>query len=154
MTADGGSSSLLDEQALDYLRRRGEEVEFAEGDVILRQGETDAAFWVILRGEIKIVLRSADGGDLSLVRLGPGETFGEMAILRSAPTPSPSPRSSCSATRASSCRPPSPSASRCGVRCWFAWRTISTGDRPRPSGSTSRPERSSISIRVVSPTVP
>lgn len=85
MTADGGSSSLLDEQALDYLRRRGEEVEFAEGDVILRQGETDAAFWVILRGEIKIVLRSADGGDLSLVRLGPGETFGEMAILRSAP---------------------------------------------------------------------
>jgi len=64
LTADGGSSSLLDEQALDYVRRRAEEVEFAEGDAILRQGETFAAFWVILRGEIKIVLRSADGEEI------------------------------------------------------------------------------------------
>ena len=85
MTADRGSPSLLDEQALDYLRRRGAEKEFAEGETVLRQGETGDAFWVILHGEVEVVLRSTDDPDHSLIRLGPGETFGELAILRSAP---------------------------------------------------------------------
>jgi CRP-like cAMP-binding protein/polyferredoxin len=85
VTVDGGTPSLLDDHALDYLRERGEEVVFAEGDTVLRQGETGAAFWVILRGEVEVVLRSHDDSDHSLLRLGPGETFGELAILRSAP---------------------------------------------------------------------
>ena len=85
MTIDSGTPSLLEDQALDYLRQRGEEVEFAEGETVLRQGETGAAFWVILRGEVEVVLRSHDDSDHSLLRLGPGETFGELAILRSAP---------------------------------------------------------------------
>ncbi|MBE9553287.1 MAG: cyclic nucleotide-binding domain-containing protein, partial [Proteobacteria bacterium] len=85
MTIESTIPSLIDNQALVYLRRRGEEVEFAEGDTVLRQGETGAAFWVILHGEVEVVLRSAEDADQSLLRLGPGETFGELAILRSAP---------------------------------------------------------------------
>jgi CRP-like cAMP-binding protein/polyferredoxin len=85
LTVDSGSPSLLDHQALEYLRHRGDEVEFAEGDTVLRQGETGAAFWVILHGEVEVVLRTADDADHSLIRLGPGETFGELAILRAAP---------------------------------------------------------------------
>ena len=85
MTVESGTPSLLEDQALEYLRRRGEEVEFDEGDTVLHQGETGAAFWVILHGEVEVVLRSGEGADHSLLRLGPGETFGELAILRSAP---------------------------------------------------------------------
>ena len=85
MTIESGAPSLIDDQALEYLRFRGEELEFAEGDTVLRQGDTGAAFWVILRGEVEVVLRSADEADHSLLRLGPGESFGELAILRSAP---------------------------------------------------------------------
>jgi CRP-like cAMP-binding protein/polyferredoxin len=76
---------LLDDEALEYLGRLGEELEFEEGATILRQGETGTAFWVILRGEIEVVLRSTEDVDQSLLRLGPRETFGELAILRSAP---------------------------------------------------------------------
>jgi CRP-like cAMP-binding protein/polyferredoxin len=85
VTIDRGIPSLLEDEALDYLRERGDLVEFADGDIVLRQGETDPAFWVILRGEVEVVVRTADGVDHSLLRLGPGETFGELAILRSAP---------------------------------------------------------------------
>ena len=85
MTVESVTPSLVEEQALEYLRRLGEEVKFAEGDTVLRQGETGAAFWVILNGEVEVVLRSAEEADHSLLRLGPGETFGELAILRSAP---------------------------------------------------------------------
>jgi CRP-like cAMP-binding protein len=76
---------VFEEQALEYLRRLGEEVVFTEGETVLRQGGTGAAFWVILQGEVEVVLRSSEGADHRLLRLGPGETFGELAILRSAP---------------------------------------------------------------------
>ena len=68
MTVDIGTPNLLEDQALEYLRRRGEEVEFAEGDTVLRQGETGAAFWVILRSEVEVVLRSVEGADHPLER--------------------------------------------------------------------------------------
>ena len=85
MTVESATPSLVEEQALEYLRRLGKEVEFAEADTVLHQGETGAAFWVILQGEVEVVLRSSEEADHSLLRLGPGETFGELAILRSAP---------------------------------------------------------------------
>jgi CRP-like cAMP-binding protein len=85
VTVESVTPSVVEEQALEFLRRLGEEVEFAEGDTVLRQGETGSAFWVILRGEVEVILRSAVDSDHRLLRLGPGETFGEIAILRSAP---------------------------------------------------------------------
>ncbi len=85
MTVEGAAPTLLDDEALGYLGRLGEQLDFADGEIILHQGETGTAFWVILKGEVDILLRSDDDGDQSLLRLGPRETFGELAILRSAP---------------------------------------------------------------------
>ncbi|MGD8440657.1 MAG: sigma 54-interacting transcriptional regulator [Holophagae bacterium] len=85
MTAEPRSPTLLDDEALEYLGRLAERVDFGEGETILRQGQTSAWFWVILRGEVDVRVTTADHVE-SLIRLGPGETFGELAILRSAPT--------------------------------------------------------------------
>jgi len=85
VTSDGAASTLLDDEALGYLGRLGETLDFAAGDTILRQGEEGTAFWVILHGEVEVQLRSDADDDRSLFRLGPRETFGELAILRSAP---------------------------------------------------------------------
>ncbi len=85
MTVEGAAPTLLDDEALGYLGRIGEQLDFADGEIILHQGDSGTAFWVILKGEVDILLRSDDDGDQSLLRLGPRETFGELAILRSAP---------------------------------------------------------------------
>lgn len=52
-------------------------VEFAAGDAILREGEAASALYIIESGKVAI-LRGAD----QLAELGPGDFFGEMAILQ------------------------------------------------------------------------
>jgi CRP-like cAMP-binding protein len=53
-----------------------EEVLFAEGEKVLRQGLTGSGFYVILDGEAAIVV---DGTERA--RLGRGEFFGEISII-------------------------------------------------------------------------
>jgi len=53
-----------------------EEVMFAEGEKILRQGLTGSGFYVILDGEAAVVV---DGTERA--RLGRGEFFGEISII-------------------------------------------------------------------------
>ena len=84
MTIDGNAPTLLDDEALEYLGRIGERIEFAQGETIFRQGEMGSWFWVILRGEVDVLVQSKDHRE-SLFHVGPGETLGEVAILRSAP---------------------------------------------------------------------
>jgi CRP-like cAMP-binding protein len=53
-----------------------EEVVFAEGDKVLRQGLTGSGFYVILDGEAAVIV---DGTERA--RLGRGEFFGEVSII-------------------------------------------------------------------------
>ncbi len=55
-------------------------VEFAAGDVILREGEPASALYIIESGTVSIS-RAADPAR-ELAALGPGDLFGEMAILQ------------------------------------------------------------------------
>jgi hypothetical protein len=52
-------------------------VEFAAGDAILREGEAASALYIIESGKVAILR-----GETPLVELGPGDFFGEMAILQ------------------------------------------------------------------------
>jgi CRP/FNR family transcriptional regulator len=56
---------------------------FDPGEVIVRQGDTATAFYLILSGEVEVT--HAPGAEMSavtsLARLGPGDVFGEMALL-------------------------------------------------------------------------
>jgi len=86
VSPDRPAPTLLDREALDYMGRLGERIQFAEGETILRQGQTGHHFWVILTGEVEVVLRGKENQE-HLFHLGPGETFGELAILRDTPAP-------------------------------------------------------------------
>jgi hypothetical protein len=59
---------------------KGPFVEFAAGDVILREGETASALYIIDSGHVAIVRDAAP--DTALAELGPGDFFGEMSILQ------------------------------------------------------------------------
>ena len=59
-------------------------VEFAEGDVIVRQGAPADKFFIIVDGEVEVV-RESEGKTRSLGTLSRGQFFGEIAILRDTP---------------------------------------------------------------------
>ncbi len=68
------------------LARRARVVRFGRGETVLRQGDTsEGPFFVVADGEVAVRVRALDGHEEELARLGPGEFFGEMAVLTGAP---------------------------------------------------------------------
>jgi transcriptional regulator with AAA-type ATPase domain len=80
-----GSDTLLSEEVVRYLRGVGTERRCAPDEAIVRRGDPGEAFYVVLDGAAEVQVPTGDGGHLPVVRLGPGSSFGEMALLRSAP---------------------------------------------------------------------
>jgi hypothetical protein len=58
-------------------------VDFTAGSTILHQGEAATALYIIEAG--KVVVERSDAPGILLAELGPGEFFGEMAILQEQP---------------------------------------------------------------------
>ena len=54
--------------------------EYADQEVVCRQGETGNCMYVVQAGKVE-VLREGTGTEVILGELGPGEVFGEMAIF-------------------------------------------------------------------------
>ena len=53
---------------------------FEAGEAVFEQGDLGDRLYIILKGEAEVV-RSENGTNVVLARLGPGEYFGEMALL-------------------------------------------------------------------------
>ncbi len=68
--------SRLDDSLLGRLAGEFFEKTFASGDVIATEGESGRTFVVIETGEVSV---SVQGKEVS--RLGPGQAFGEMALI-------------------------------------------------------------------------
>lgn len=52
------------------------------GTALFHQDDPAAALFVIGRGAVRVVARDAEGNDLSVATLGPGETLGAVSLLR------------------------------------------------------------------------
>ena len=61
------------------------ELEFAAGTVIFREGDSGDGMYIIKEGEVEIASKVEHGEPRQLSRFGPGEHFGEMAVLDEAP---------------------------------------------------------------------
>jgi len=57
-------------------------VQFPAGAVIVRQGEMGDKFYLITRGRVEVALEQPDGQEIIVNRLGSGQFFGEIALLR------------------------------------------------------------------------
>lgn len=66
----------LSEEAKEQLAERGHRRLFGRGETILRAGDKGREFYIVRRGEVAIRV-----GDAEIARLGPGEFFGELALL-------------------------------------------------------------------------
>lgn len=65
-------------QTVTLVRRR-------EGDLVLRQGEPGASFFMVARGDLAVVREAANGRREELATLHEGALFGEMALLSRSP---------------------------------------------------------------------
>jgi CRP-like cAMP-binding protein len=72
--------SGLTEKQLKVIARSFKELKYETGDIIVHKGETGVGFYLIAKGTVEV---RSDGKVLS--KLGPGQFFGEMAILDDQP---------------------------------------------------------------------
>jgi CRP-like cAMP-binding protein/di/tricarboxylate transporter len=72
---------------LELARLAGEleELRFAAGRVIVREGDPPDGFYVINAGWVDVVAGAPPEGGAAVTSLGPGEVFGEMALLADSP---------------------------------------------------------------------
>jgi small-conductance mechanosensitive channel/CRP-like cAMP-binding protein len=58
---------------------------YAPGESILRRGDPGDSMFVVSRGRVEVRLRGSDGNAQQVAELGPGNFFGEMALLTGEP---------------------------------------------------------------------
>jgi len=62
-----------------------ETLRLADGEVVFHRGDPGDALYLIDSGQIRIFTMDEDGRELTLNTLGPGEVFGELALLDDRP---------------------------------------------------------------------
>jgi CRP-like cAMP-binding protein len=60
-------------------------VRASAGDPVVRQGEVGTALYVIASGELEVLVASGEAPPRRVAVLGPGEYFGEIALIESVP---------------------------------------------------------------------
>jgi len=55
---------------------------YQPGETILQQGEQVGHFFMVASGEVDVVLKKPDGPEMGLARLGAGQFFGEVELLK------------------------------------------------------------------------
>jgi CRP-like cAMP-binding protein/polyferredoxin len=79
--SSSGASILLGPATVGFLRDAGEDIGFGEGEVIVRRGERQEFFCVVIEGEVELLLSEGEGRRRPLARIGEGGIFGAESVL-------------------------------------------------------------------------
>ncbi len=75
----------LGDAAIDAVVAKAARRQVAAGEALLHRGDPGTAMYVVLQGRLRVSVVSAEGGEMMLGMLGPGEVIGEMALLDGRP---------------------------------------------------------------------
>jgi CRP/FNR family transcriptional regulator, cyclic AMP receptor protein len=73
--------SDLEPEALDQLCRYAKHTSLKRGATICSKGDPGNSLFAVISGTVKISISSAEGRTAILNLIGPGESFGEIAVL-------------------------------------------------------------------------
>ena len=76
--------SVPEEQLIEIAKILRDETVPAK-TVLFRKGDPGDSFYIVHSGKIRVFLEGEDGVETDLTRLGPGDSFGEMALLTEEP---------------------------------------------------------------------
>jgi HlyB family type I secretion system ABC transporter len=76
---------FLPQETYERVRARFFQAQYDFGDSIVRQGENADAFYVLVAGRARVLRTTAEGQEVSLNTLRPGDVFGETALLSEEP---------------------------------------------------------------------
>ena len=76
-----GASVLLGPATVGFLRSAGQEVSFSAGDVVVRRGEQQEYFYVVIEGVVELSLGESESRRPPLARLGEGGIFGAESVF-------------------------------------------------------------------------
>lgn len=93
MTAPNHRAALLasdlframDAPTVDAVLARATVRRIAAGEDLLHRGDPASGLFVVLEGRLRVSVVSAEGGEVMLGMLGPGEVIGEMSLLDGQP---------------------------------------------------------------------
>ncbi|MGI8436394.1 MAG: cyclic nucleotide-binding domain-containing protein, partial [Chthoniobacterales bacterium] len=71
---------LLPDEAYEKVRPLFQEEHYEFGDVIVRQGDDASALYVLISGRARAIKEQANGEEVALGTLRPGDSFGEAAL--------------------------------------------------------------------------
>ncbi|ETX05299.1 mechanosensitive ion channel family protein [Candidatus Entotheonella palauensis] len=77
----------LETEMIDWLVTGTTVHDYAADEVMIRQGDADEGLYVIVTGEVTLYLQDEGRQTRELARVGEGEFFGEMVLLRNEPSP-------------------------------------------------------------------
>ena len=73
--------SSLDEHALSSILKDAEPAIYKEGHEIIKQGDVGDTFYLLLEGQVDILVKDDRGGEVLVNQLSGGSYFGEMALM-------------------------------------------------------------------------
>ncbi len=76
-----GASMLLGPATVGFLRDAGQEVAFSAEEVIIRRGDHQDFFYVVIEGQVELLLNEGESRKRPLARLGEGGIFGAESVL-------------------------------------------------------------------------
>ena len=75
----------LDEATLKLLADELPSVQVNVGDAVVSEGDPAREMFVVIGGELEVLKKSPGGSEVRVAMLGPGDWFGEMAIVEVQP---------------------------------------------------------------------
>ncbi len=75
----------LSQAQLDRLTERAATRSYPKGSIIINEGDEAGTLFIVVSGSVKVFLSDEAGKEVILSTLGPGEYFGELALLDDTP---------------------------------------------------------------------